>query len=141
MAKTNPFYLMKNIHDKFEARGNNECQKVGLTLSQFRVLMYLIEHPNKDVTQRELELSFRVSHPTITGILKRMEEKDLISTKIIKDGKQQKLVYMTEHGKEVLSKTHESRDKDDEKLQELFTEEEINNLQDYLLRILSFLED
>lgn len=140
MTEINPFFSMKKIHDKFEARGNNECQKVGLTLSQFRVLMYITDHPQKTITQRELELDFQVSHPTITGILKRMEEKGFITTKIVREGKQQKLVFITEKGINALERTRENHKRDDEKLHDLFTDEEINTLENYLQRILTFFE-
>lgn len=141
MHEENPFFLLKNINDKFEARGNSDCQKAGLTLSQFRVLIHLTENQNRAVTQKEMELLFRVSHPTITGILKRMEEKELITTEITKKGKTQKLVFITEKGKEALAKIDNSREADNKKLQQYFSQEEINNLDDYLHRILNFLNE
>lgn len=139
MQKRNPFILIKNINDKFEAKGNNECQKVGLTLSQFRILVYLKVHNEKTVTQREIELEFKVSHPTITGILRRMEEKGFVTTNIIKAGKMQKEVFMTEKGAEALKMMDASRDEDDAALLNLFSEQELNQLGDYLHRIFEYL--
>ncbi len=137
--KNHPFILIKNIHDKIEARGNNECQKVGLTLSQFRILVYLLLHPDSVVTQRELEIEFKVSHPTINGILKRMDEKELISTTIIKETKQQKQVFITEKGKAAMDNMKSEMAKDDAAILELFSEEELEKFGDYLKRLFNFL--
>lgn len=141
MRLNSQFFMIKNIHDKFESRGNSECQQVGLTLSQFRVLLYLDMNPDKQVTQRELELEFKVSHPTITGILKRMEEKEFISTKIIRDGKQQKLVFITDKGRDCLEFTNKSLKKDDEAMSRMFSPEELAQLDNYLNRILDYLNN
>lgn len=138
MKRKDPFILIKNIHDKFEAHGNNECQKVDLTLSQFRILVYLVTHTEKVVTQREIELDFKVSHPTINGILGRMEEKGLITTSLVKQGKQQKQVFLTEKGKETLKKVDKSRMEDTKALRELFSETELEQFSEYLSRMLSY---
>lgn len=139
MAGKNPFLIIKNIHDRFEAKGNIDCQKSGLTLSQFRVLAYLYDHSDRQVTQRELELDFKVSHPTITGILKRMEEKEFITTEILKSGIKQKIVRLTDKGTLALNHIREHIAADDEKIISLFTPEELNNLEDYLTRIYDYL--
>jgi len=128
---------MKHINDRFEARGNSECQKVGLTLSQFRILVFLLMNEGRTVTQREMETEFKVSHPTICGILKRMEEKEFLTTEIVKEGKQQKYVYITEKGRAALKSMEASRNEDDAALLSLFTEQELAQFEDYLLRVLN----
>lgn len=139
MKESNPFYLIKHIHDKFEAKGNSECQKVGLTISQFRILVYLTCHQDRTVTQREMELAFKVSHPTITGILRRMESNGFISTKLVQSSKMQKEVFLSDKGREALSKLDISRNKDDKALLSLFNPQELDQLENYLNRILDYL--
>jgi len=140
MTKTNPFFLLKQINDKFEARANNVCQTVDLTLSQFRALIYLTEHSDSQVTQRQLEKEFNVSHPTINGILSRMEEKELITSRIIQEnGRMQKIISITAKGTVTLNKIKTSRDNDDQKMLDLFTEEELVQLKNYMNRIIGFL--
>lgn len=60
------------------------------------VLKYLRENQNKMVTQKEIEQYLEVSHPTTVGILKRLESKGFIQTKIIKEGRFSKQVVLTE---------------------------------------------
>lgn len=142
MNHKNPFYLIKNINDKFEARGTSECQDMGLTFSQFRTLIYLSEHSEKTVTQRELELSFNVSHPAISGILSRMEEKGFIKTEIIKEnGKQQRQIFMTRKGKSTVEKMDDNRKNVDVALEKLFTAGELELFRDFLQRVFNYVNE
>jgi len=139
MNVTSPFFLLKPIHDRFEARGNIAGQKAGITHSQFRVLLYLNAHSDKIVTQHEMEIAFNVSHPTISGILKRMEENGFVKTQYVQEAKKQKQVFLTEKGKNAIKIMDKSKDHDDSELSKLFTEEELGQLEDYLKRILDYL--
>ncbi len=42
---------------------------------QVRVLVFLLQHDEKEINPRDLEHYFHISKPTITGVLKRLEEK------------------------------------------------------------------
>lgn len=136
--KTNPYILIKNLNDKIEARGNNVCQKAGLTLAHFRILAYLLLHSETIVTQRELELEFKVSHPTISGILKRMEKNELVTTKILLTEKR-KQVFVTQKGKEAMDKMKEFMNQDHALLDSVFSEEELEQFGEYLTRMLNLL--
>ncbi len=139
MNKANPLFLFKTINDKFEARGNAACQKAGITHSQFQVLLFLSEHKNMIVTQKMLETEFNVSHPTINGILKRMEENGFIKTQFVQEAKKQKQVFLTEKGRSAIKIMNDSKDLDESNLMKIFSETELNQLQDYLTRILDYL--
>ncbi|MCR4735052.1 MAG: MarR family transcriptional regulator [Treponema sp.] len=129
-------FMIKNIHDRFEARGNADCKEAGLTFSQFRVLIYLQDHKNKIVTQKELEVDFKVSHPTINGIISRLENNNFIETKIIKEaGKQQKQIFLTQKSSSALINMNKNQIHDDKMLSEEFTPEEMTKLLDYLKRL------
>jgi len=133
--------MIKNIHDKFEARGNADCKKAGLTFAQFKVLIYLDDHKDKIVTQKELEVDFKVSHPTINGIISRLENNSFIETKMIKEaGKQQKQIFLTEKGSATLLNMKENKLHDDIMLKKKFTPEEINQFFEYLKRLYNALQ-
>ena len=135
------FFLIKNIHDKFDARGNTDCKSAGLTISQFRVLVYLEEHSDKIVTQKELETIFKVSHPTINGIINRLEAKNFIETKMIKEaGKQQKQIFFAQKGQDALKNMKTNRINDDKTIDSNFTDEEKEQFTEYLERLFKSLE-
>ena len=130
------FILLKNLNDKFEAKGNADCQKKGLTLSQFKVLIYLEDNKEKITTQKELEIAFQVSHPTINGIVNRLLKKEFISTNMVKEnGKQQKQIFISAKGRETLKDMEKQRHHDDEIINKYFTEEESKNFAEYLERL------
>ena len=58
-----------------------QAQKMDLTVSQLRVLGELSRLESKgidEINQRDLECSLMVTHPTMTGILKRLEKKNAV---------------------------------------------------------------
>ena len=138
----NPFYLVKIINDRFEAKVNKDLMDSGLTSSQMRVLVYLVENEKKSsgkITQRDLEIFLKVSHPTINGLLKRLEEKGFVSTVTVKEGRAQKYVSITQSGRDSLKIMKKSKNKDDVELKKLFTDDELKAFSDYLQRIVNYL--
>ncbi|MDF9824091.1 MarR family transcriptional repressor of mepA [Breznakia sp. PF5-3] len=72
--------LIKQLNTIHEHKINNMLRSYGLTMSQVRVLRYLIrkEKENVLVNQRNIEDHMNISNPTLTGILNRLEAKQLI---------------------------------------------------------------
>jgi len=132
-------FLIKQINDKFEAKGNANCKKAELTLSQFRFLMYLIDHKDSIVTQREMEKIFKISHPAVNGILKRLEEKQFISTKLTKESKTQKIINLEKKGFEAVMLIKEDRNTTDIQLEQIFDENDWNELRRLLMKIIEVL--
>ena len=62
------------------ARIDKKLEYLDLTGPQMDVLFYLINSQDREseVTAKELEQMFRVSNPTMSGILKRLEKKGFI---------------------------------------------------------------
>ena len=103
----------------------NESMELDLTGSQMRVLFFLHQQKNFECSQKELEDYLNISHPTISGILKRMEEKGFLSTEITKkDGHISKTVKSTKKGQETFKKTGKSKNIHEKKLSENLTEKE-----------------
>ena len=68
-----------------------------MTIAQSYILGYLHENINRKVAQRELQLHLDVSHPTVAGILSRLEAKGLIKCKFDDEDKRIKNVYLAEN--------------------------------------------
>lgn len=69
--------MLSNIQ---KAKMNRELERVGLTTAQLQVLLYILHNKSDEheLTAKELEQRFHVSNPTMSGILKRLEKKELI---------------------------------------------------------------
>ena len=71
--------LIKSINEQMERKANLLFRPFDLTLAQMRVLFYLRDREGEKTTLRDIEEYFGVSHPTVTGILRRMEAKGLVT--------------------------------------------------------------
>lgn len=58
---------------------NQKMQSKGLTSSQSDIIRYLLHHQDEEVTAGNLMEKLGLSQSTIAGLLKRLEEKGLIS--------------------------------------------------------------
>lgn len=72
-------YLIKAINDKLKTKADETLKTHNLTLSQSRIVGLLSEK-NGHATQKELEDILGVSHPTIVGLVSRMEQNGMVST-------------------------------------------------------------
>jgi MarR family transcriptional regulator, repressor for mepA len=79
---TNISFLIKLIGDTIETKANKRLKPHGITLSQERILAYLYERKAEKTSQKDMEEYFQVTHPTIIGILKRLESKGLITSEV-----------------------------------------------------------
>ncbi len=86
--------MMKKISERIEKHVNQKVKKHSLTLTQARVIGYLVHKEFHSATQKELEDSFEVSHPTIVTILGSMQSKGLVECRFDAKDKRTKMVYL-----------------------------------------------
>lgn len=94
-------YLIKSINDRLKTKADEDLKKHKLTLSQSRIVVFLKEK-NGTATQKEIEDFLMVSHPTIVGLVSRMEQNGIVKTHFDANNRS-KLVQLTEYA-EVLAK-------------------------------------
>lgn len=66
-------YLLKIITDKIRTGADAHLKSINLTLTQSRVLAFVVEQGGQ-TTQKQIEDFLQVSHPTVVGIVSRMEK-------------------------------------------------------------------
>lgn len=96
-------YLVKNIADKLHGRADANLKKHNLTFQQSKIIAFLANN-NKKTSQKEIENFLQVSHPTVVGIVSRMEQNGFLQTAIDLTDKRNKIVYLT---KKALAKWEE----------------------------------
>jgi len=69
---------VKQLNNIMEMRFNHSLKQWDLTSSQFSVIMFLLHHQDQNVNQKMIEEAFLLKGPTVTGIVKRLVEKDFI---------------------------------------------------------------
>lgn len=70
--------LIKMISNNFDKLLNHRITDIQLTSAQCDVLAYLHHHQDSEVNPVDLERAFHMQKPTVSGILKRLEEKKFI---------------------------------------------------------------
>lgn len=133
-------YLLKVINDKLKAKADADFKKHNITLTQSRVLAFL-EAKDGKATQKEIEDFLEVSHPTVVGIVSRLEKTGFIRTYPDTEDKRNKIVEATEEvkalGREMKRKVAEH----EEKLLAGLSKEQRKELNEMLIVIYNNLEN
>lgn len=87
--------MLKNIADKLKSISEKELKKYDLTLSQSRVLLYL-NNQGGEAMQKEIQKFLQVTHPTVGGIIARLENKGFVRTWINVKNKKEVVVSLAE---------------------------------------------
>ena len=127
--------MLKQITDKIKVSADASLKIKGLTLSQVRVLEYVSEKGGT-VTQKSIEEYLDVAHPTVVGIVSRMEKNGYLVTYPDSADKRNKIVELTGKAAEMAQEVRGDIAAQEEKLLIGLTEEETEILRK-LLRIIS----
>lgn len=135
--------LLKCIDKRVVNALNKELERFDITLMQNEVLRYIYFHEEKqDVFQKQIEEFFNSTNPTITGILKRLESKELIKRETSLIDARYKKLTLTKKGKVLSEQTLELGPKKIEyKLTQRLSVEERDELERLLLLVLKGLEN
>ncbi|MBR2801104.1 MAG: MarR family transcriptional regulator [Erysipelotrichaceae bacterium] len=127
-------YLIKKIGLLQKAGMDASLQEYDLTSSQFRVLIVLHKHGGS-LTQKELEEELGVSHPTVSGLVKRLEKQGYLFVATDPSDRRNRIVSLSEKTKDAEEDLRLQRQKAEEKLTEGMSEEEVKILRGYLERM------
>ena len=126
--------FFKRIDNRLKSNADAGLGKHGLTFAQSRIIRFLAEHGGQ-TTQKEIEDYAHVSHPTIVGIVTRMEQSGFLSTCTDPSDKRNKVVRLTDKAKDINLEIRRSIDNGERAMLRSFSEEEVEQLRGYLIRI------
>ena len=129
-------FLFKQINNVYEKEFNNRLRKLGITSSQCEVLDFLLQSSKDQVTQRDIERALNLKNPTVTGLLKRLDEKGFILSVPSGTDKRCKNIYLTEKAYDIQKRMEVHRKKLDKMLTLGMTEKEAEALYRMLNRVL-----
>lgn len=89
-------YLLMITQTLFQKRIYSECNQIGLTAGQPKVLEYLGRH--NGCVQKSIADGCQIEPATLTGILNRMEEKALIQRRTENGNRRSFYIYLTNLG-------------------------------------------
>lgn len=132
-------YLSMINHMTVQKKLMEQLKDTGLTLGQPKVLDYLKDHDG--VSQKEIAAGCLIEAGSLTSILNRMEEKDLIERKILNGNRRTFHIFMTESGKKNQKLVKEAFKKIEKTALNGISEEEQKQFMDIFCRIYRNLAD
>lgn len=92
-------YLLMATHATFQKKVLNHCKKTNLTAGQPKVLEYLKDHDG--ASQKDIAKACHIEPASLSSILNRMEEKKIVTRKMLNGNRRSTYIFLTELGKEL----------------------------------------
>ena len=135
--------LIKFLNNAIINEINRQLVKFNMTGAQHEILVFI--HRNgrdNDVFQKDIEKHFKLTNPTVTGIVKRLEEKGMIMRSPSSEDARYKCLHVTNKGEELLKCSFECGIKKvEDKLVSNMTKEEEKQFKEFLYKALKNLEE
>ena len=98
-------------------------ESMELTAAQGHIMGYLA-HKKEPPCPRDIEAEFQLSHPTVSGILSRMEQKGFIELCTDPDDRRCKRIYILPKGAQCHELMHQTIQENEKRIVDGFTPEE-----------------
>jgi DNA-binding MarR family transcriptional regulator len=111
----------------------NALEEMELTAAQGHIMAYLA-HAKEPPCPRDLEAEFQLTHPTVSGLLSRLEQKGFVELRTDPEDRRCKRIYVLPKGQQCHELMHQTIQKNEQRMTEGFTEEERKVFSDLLQR-------
>lgn len=126
-------HYIRILHCATDQAMNAALASMDLTAAQGHVMGF-IAMKKQPPCARDIEEAFHLSHPTVSGILNRLEKKGFIEFRPDKEDRRCKRIYILEKGLELIETMHRVIQHNEELLVHNFTDEEKDLFSRLLLR-------
>ena len=113
----------------------NALAQMGLTAAQGHIMGF-ISHSAQPPCPHDIEEAFQLSHPTVSGLLARLEKKEFIALRADPEDRRCKRIYILPRGEACNQHMHESMDAIEQQLVKGFTQAEQVQFSQFLSRAL-----
>ena len=135
--------LIKFINGRVVTKINKNLADFNLTGVQHEILCFIDRNEHeRDVFQKDIEKCLKLTNPTVTGIVKRLEEKEMIARCPSSTDARCKCLHVTEKGRDVICKSFKfGADNIEKQLVKDLSDDEVKMLKDLLYRVLKNMEE
>jgi DNA-binding MarR family transcriptional regulator len=126
-------YFIRVLENGTQQAMNNALASMDLTAAQGHVMGF-ITHRSEPPCPKDIEEKFQLSHPTVSGILSRLEQKGFIEMRPDTHDRRCKRIYVLEKGWQCHELMHQTIQKNEQRMTEGFSEEEREIFSDLLQR-------
>lgn len=137
MASARISILVKKSSLIFDKLSNQLLMPYDLTGSQFKILMVLYRSPAGSVRQTDIEAKFAMTNPTVTGLVQKLETKDLVKRMPHPDDKRSKVLVLTDRAMEMKEELLALADSLEKQMTANLTAEECDQLATLLTKMIT----
>ena len=116
-------HLLRILHWCTDQAMTAALEKMELTSAQGHIMGYLA-HQKTPPCPRDIEAEFQLSHPTVSGLLQRLEQKGFIALRTDPEDRRCKRVYVLPKGQECHEVMHRAIQENEQRIVEGFSPEE-----------------
>lgn len=116
-------HLLRILHWCADQSMTAALEKMDLTAAQGHIMGYLA-HREQPPCSRDIEAEFQLSHPTVSGLLSRLEQKGFIELREDPEDRRRKRIYVLPKGRECHTLMHCTILENEQRLVEGFSPEE-----------------
>lgn len=128
--------LIKRSSLVFDKLSNQLLSPYDLTGSQFKILMVLYMSPAGSVRQTDIEAKFSMTNPTVTGLVQKLEAKDLVKRMPHPEDKRSKVLVLTDRAMTMKEELLALADSLEHQMTANLTSEECEQLATLLMKML-----
>ena len=117
-------HLVRILHWCCDQTMTEALNKMDLTASQGRLMAFLAHRGEQPTYAKDVEAEFHLSHPTVSGLLSRLEQKDFLELKTDPNDRRSKRIVISEKGLACHERMHATIIENESRIVQGFTEEE-----------------
>ena len=129
-------FLVYKIQNSFRSQMDTQFKKYDLTFTQSQVLRFL-EETEGQATQQQLQKKMNVSHPTMVGIIQRLEKNGFVEVTTDENDRRYKVVHLTGKQEQLKADLRNKKNELNNKMISNITDEEV----DELIRLLTVMNE
>ena len=129
-------HLIRILHWCTDQTMSAALEEMDLTAAQGRIMGF-VAHQQEPPCPRDIETEFHLSHPTVSGLLSRLEQKGFIQLRSDPLDRRCKRIYIQARGLECHQAMHQTILSIESRLVQDFTEEEKQQFSIFLQKAIS----
>ena len=127
-------HLIRILHWCTDQAMTDALNKVDLTAAQGRLMAFLARRGERPTYAKDVEAEFHLSHPTVSGLLSRLEQKDFLELKTDPKDRRSKRILISEKGLACHERMHAVILENESRIVRGFSEEEKAQFAQFLQR-------
>ena len=133
--------FVKIINNMLDSKANRDFRKWDLTCSQHAIIAYLFDHRSVETTQRDLEETFSLKNPTVTGLLNLLENKGMSQRVTNPKDRRSNIIKLTEKSLALEKQLTASRKMAEDAILKGFTPDEKQQLESFMRRLMDNIQN